>query len=158
MVRGDGNGRGEDDTWGGLSSTEQVLWTRIVVVLLAAFLGIFGIYYIDKMPETAFKFMFITGTLYMAGTVGTVALGLYWKRANTPGAYCALILGALAPINFLIMNLFPESVPDFLIPLVESSSLPALLSLILGGLGMVVGAWLTQRSHPGRPLDFTGME
>ncbi len=158
IVKGDLSGREEDDTWGGLSSTQQILWTRIVVVLLAAFLGIFGIYYIDRMPETAFKFMFITGTLYMAGTVGTVALGLYWKRANTPGAYCALILGALAPINFLIMNLFPESVPDFLIPLVESSSLPALLSLILGGLGMVVGAWLTQRSHPARPLDFNGME
>jgi Na+/proline symporter len=87
IFNGDRSGRGvDDDTWGGLSSTQQVLWTRIVVVLLAAFLGIFGIYYIDRMPETAFKFMFITGTLYMAGTVGTVALGLYWKRANTPGS------------------------------------------------------------------------
>lgn len=158
MINRERSGRTEDDTWGGLSSSREVLWTRIVVVLLAAFLGIFGIFYIDRMPETAFKFMFITGTFYMAGTVGTVALGLYWKRANTPGAYCALILGALAPVNFLIMNLFPESVPDFLTPLVESSSLPALLSLVLGGLGMLVGASLTQKSHPARPLDFSDME
>ena len=56
------------------------------------------------------------------------------------------------------MNLFPESVPDFLTPLVESSSLPALLSLVLGGLGMLVGASLTQKSHPARPLDFSDME
>ena len=150
--------RGEDDTWGGLSSIQEVRMTRIVVVLLAAFLGIFGIYYIDKMPETAFKFMFITGTLYLAGTVGTVALGLYWKRANTPGAYCALILGALAPINFLVMNLFPDWVPQILVPFTESSSLPALLSLFLGGFGMIVGSLLTQRSHPARPLDFSDME
>ena len=64
-----------DDTWGGLSSEREIYWTRFMVVALAAFLAIFGIYY--EMPETAFKFMYITGTIYFAGTVGTVILGLY---------------------------------------------------------------------------------
>ena len=55
MINRERSGRTEDDTWGGLSSSREVLWTRIVVVLLAAFLGIFGIFYIDRMPETAFQ-------------------------------------------------------------------------------------------------------
>lgn len=104
------------------------------------------------------EYMYITGTIYLAGAVGTVALGLYWKRANTAGAYCALILGAIAPINFLIMSQVPEHVPDGLQPLVESSNLSGLMSLILAGLGMVVGSLLTQKSHSPRPLDFSAME
>ena len=156
MLAGSSQERSKDGTWGGLDSNREVYWTRIIVIILAAFLAVFGALY--QLPETAFKFMYITGSIYFAGAVGTVALGLYWKRANTPGAYCALILGAAAPINFLIMSQFPESVPGFLKPLAESSNLPALLSLILGGLGMIIGALLTQKSHPPRPLDFGDME
>jgi Na+/proline symporter len=111
-----------------------------------------------QLPETAFKFMYITGSIYFSGAVGTVALGLYWKKSNTPGAYCALVLGALAPISFLIMSQLPEHVPELLKPLAESSNLPAFLSLVLGGLGMIVGSLLTQRSHPPRALDFNDME
>jgi SSS family solute:Na+ symporter len=150
--------RGDDDTWGGLTSREEILWTRCLVVALAGILGVVGVYYIDNLPETAFKFMYITGTIYFAGAVGTVALGLYWKGANSVGAYCALILGAAAPINFLVMNMFPESVPGWLEPLVENSNLSALTSLILGGLGMIVGSLLTQKSHPPRALDFSDMK
>ena len=156
-MRAGGQGeKQEDGTWGGLSSSEEIFWTRILVVILAIFLVVFGMYY--KMPETAFKFMYITGTIYFAGAVGTIGLGLYWQRANKVGAYCALILGASMPINFLIMSSFPEYVPQFLEPLVESSTWPGMLSLILGGGGMIIGSLLTQRSNPPRQLDFSDME
>lgn len=148
--------RRADGTWGGLSSAREIYWTRVIVVLLAVFLALFGIFY--QPPETSFKFMYITGTIYFSGCVGTVALGLYWKRANTVGAYCALILGALAPLNFLIMSQFPHYTPEWLKPLVMNSNLPAMLSMILGGVGMIVGSLLTQKSHPPRPLDFSAME
>lgn len=148
----------DDDTWGGLTSAREVYWTRVIVVLLAAFLGIFGIYYIDKMPETAFKFMYVTGTIYFAGCVGTVGLGLYWKKANTVGAYLALGLGAFLPLAYVLLNLFPEYTPDFLEYFVENSNRANLASLILGGLAMVVGSLLTQKSHPPRQLDFSEME
>lgn len=156
MLDKNNDGRNEDGTWGGLSSEREVYWTRAIVVVLAVFLGVFGALY--QLPETAFKYMYITGSIYFAGAVGTIALGLYWKKANTVGAYCALVLGAIAPINFLVMSQMPERVPEFLRPLAESSNLPALLSLVLGGLGMIVGSLLTQRSHPPTTLDFSDME
>ena len=39
----------------------------------------------------------------------------------------------------------------------ENSNLTNLASLVLGGLGMIVGSLLTQKSHPSRPLDFRDM-
>ena len=156
MLAQSSGGREADGTWGGLSSEREIYWTRAIVVILAAFLAIFGAFY--QLPETAFRFMYVTGSIYFSGCVGTVALGLYWKKANTPGAYCALILGALVPINFLIMNENQDLVPEFLLPLVENSNLVGVTSLALGGLAMLVVAALTQRSHPPRPLDFSNME
>ena len=156
MLAKSSGARAADGTWGGLSSEREIYWVRAIVVILAAFLAIFGALY--QLPETAFRFMYVTGSIYFAGCVGTVVLGLYWKKANTPGAYCALILGALVPLNFLIMTESQDSVPGFLLPLVENSNLVGLTSLIVGGLSMLIVATLTQRSHPPRPLDFSDME
>jgi len=148
--------RQADGTWGGLSSREEVFWTRALVVILAAFLAIFGAFYTP--PETSFKFMYVTGTIFFAGCVGTIGLGLYWRRANAVGAYCALIIGAAGPLAFLILAEIPEVVPRHLQFLVENSNISVMASLLLGGLGMVVGSLLTQNSHPPRPLDFSDME
>ncbi|MEE2658752.1 MAG: sodium:solute symporter family protein [Candidatus Latescibacterota bacterium] len=156
MLSSSAQQRGADGTWGGLSSEREIYWTRAIVIILAAFLAIFGAFYTP--PETSFKFMYVTGTIYFAGCVGTIGLGLYWRKANTVGAYCALLLGALGPINFLVMAEMPETVPQSLQFLVENSNIAALCSLVLGGLGMIVGSLLTQRSHPARPLDFSDMK
>lgn len=90
--------------------------------------------------------------------MGTVLLGLYWSKSNSVGAYCALILGAFGPLNFLVMSMIPESVPASILPFVKNSNLTNLASLVLGGLGMVVGSLLTQKSHPPRSLDFTNIK
>ena len=147
---------GQGEIEAGMSSGKEVYWTRAIIVVLAVFLAFFGMYY--QIPETSFRFMFITGMIYTSGCVGTVFLGLYWKWSNTVGAYCALVMGGLAPINFLVMKQFPDLVPTLLKPLVETSNLSALLSLILGGTGMIVGSLLTRKSHPPRQLDFSGLE
>ncbi len=158
MRRGSAQQVQEDGTWGGLTSQEEIYWTRALVVLLAAFLAVFGIYYIDKMPETAFKFMYVTGTIFFAGCVGTVGLGLYWRKANAVGACSALLLGAFLPLAFLILNLVPRYTPAFLRYFVENSNRANLASMLLAGLAMIVGSLLTQRTHPPRELDFSDME
>jgi SSS family solute:Na+ symporter len=158
MMEGAPEERNADDTWGGLSSEREIYWTRIFVILLATLLAGFGMFFIDRLPETAFKWMYLTGTIYFAGTVGTVVIGLYWSKANRIGAYCALILGGTGPINFLIMSMVPELVPDFMQSFVENSNLTVMASLIMGALGMVVGSLLTQKSNPPRPIDFSDMK
>ncbi|MBT3342314.1 MAG: sodium:solute symporter family protein [Gemmatimonadetes bacterium] len=158
MMDGAPEKRGADDTWGGLSSEREIYWTRFFVIVLATLLAGFGMFFIDRLPETAFKWMYLTGTIYFAGTVGTVVLGLYWSKANRIGAYCALILGGMGPINFLIMSMVPEVVPGFMQGFVENSNLTVMASLIMGALGMIVGSLLTQKSNPPRALDFKDMK
>jgi SSS family solute:Na+ symporter len=158
MLAGSTGSRNDDGTWGGLTSEREIHWTRVIVVVLALLLALFGMFFINRLPETAFKWMYLTGTIYFAGTVGTVILGLYWSKSNAVGAYCALILGALGPLNFLVMSMVPDVVPAAIRPFVENSNLTNLASLVLGGLGMVVGSLLTQKSHPPRALDYTGLK
>ena len=146
-------GSGEDATSGGLTGKQAVFWTRVVVVLLAAFLVLWGLWY--KLPDTAFKYMYITGTIYFSGVLGAVVGGLYWKRANTVGAYCALILGALAPISFIVLNMFKESLPEWSwLGAVTKVNTAGILSLTMGALGMIVGALLTQKVCPPKTVVY----
>jgi len=156
MLAGSAQERASDGTWGGLSGEREIYWVRVLVVIIACFLVGFGAFYTP--PETSFKFMYVTGTIYFAGCVGTIGLGLYWRRANTVGAYCALIMGAIAPLSFLVLAEMPEVVPEHLRFLVQNSSISVMSSLVLGGAGMIVGSLLTQNSHPPRALDFSQME
>jgi len=146
---------GEDATAGGLTGKQAVFWTRVVVVLLAAFLLFWGIWYMDKLPVTAFKYMYITGTIYFSGVLGALVCGLYWKRANTVGAYCSLILGALAPIGFIVLTIFEKQLPDWSwLRAITKVNTAGMLSLLMGGLGMVVGSLLTQKSCPPKPVVY----
>lgn len=152
MVRGrTSNEEQEDESRGGLSSQSAIVWTRIIIVVLAAFLLIWGLWY--KLPDTAFKYMYITGTIYFSGVLGAVVGGLYWKKANTVGAYCSLILGASAPIAFLALSIFKDRLPSSM-SFITNVNIAGTISLIMGALGMIIGSLLTQRSCPPKQLVY----
>ena len=48
----------------------------------------------------------MTGNIYLASVFTLLVAGIYWRRATTAGAYAALVLGAIGPITFLVVNLF----------------------------------------------------
>jgi len=85
--------------------------------------------------------------MYTAGAFGCVAAGLYWKKANVVGAYASIVMGALAPVAFLVLEGLKRSLPQGLLFLVDVN-VSGLLSFFLAALGMVVGSLLTQKSHP----------
>ena len=70
-------------TWGGLSSEREIYWTRAIVVILAAFLAIFGALY--QLPETAFRFMYVTGTIYFCRLRRHCRLGIVLEKGQYPG-------------------------------------------------------------------------
>ncbi len=76
-----------------------------------------------------------------------VAAGIYWKRANTVGAFAGLVLGALAPAGFLLLEGQRENLPHWL-AFVADVNVAGLLSYVLAAAGMIVGSLATQRSHP----------
>lgn len=134
---------------GGLSDRSKIFYTRLVAGFIGIFLLVFGLFY--QIPDTAFQYLFITGAMYTAGALGCVTAGLYWKKANTVGAYGALLLGALAPLCFLLLQGYSESLPES-IGFITNVNVSGVLSFFLAGGGMVVGSLLTQHSSPPRPI------
>lgn len=135
-----------------LDESTTILVTRVFAVLIGAFLLIFGLWY--QIPDTAFQYLFITGAMYTAGALGCVAAGIYWKKANTTGAYAALIMGAFAPAAFLLLEKSRESIPAWLVFLTDVN-LSGLLSFILAAAGMYFGSILTQTSSTPQ-IEFEG--
>ena len=123
--------------------------TRIFAGLIGFFLLFFGLWY--QIPDTAFQYLFITGAMYTAGALGCVAAGIYWSKANNVGAYSALILGALAPAAFLILEKSRDSLPSWMAFLTDVN-VSGLLSFILAAAGMFFGSILTQRISPPRRI------
>jgi SSS family solute:Na+ symporter len=122
-----------------------VLITRIAAAVIGVFLLVFGLWY--RIPDTAFQYLYVTGAMYTAGALACVAAGVYWKKANTVGAYAGLILGAAAPAGFLVIERFRHSLPESMAFLADVNTAGGMSFLLAAG-GMAAGSLLTQRSHP----------
>ncbi len=133
-----------------LSEGATVRVTRIAAVAIGLFLLLFGLWY--KIPDTAFQYLYVTGAMYTAGALSCVAAGIYWKKANTPGALAGLLMGAAAPAGFLLLEGFREALPRWL-TFVTDVNIAGLLSYLLALCGMVLGSLVTQRSHPPRMVQ-----
>jgi SSS family solute:Na+ symporter len=86
-----------------LSPATRLLLTRALVLVIGVFLLFYGLWY--ELPGNAWDYLAVTGNIYLASVFTLLVAGLYWRRANAPGAYAALILGAIGPITFLVVNL-----------------------------------------------------
>tara|TARA_R110002049_G_scaffold45486_5_gene132701 strand:- start:1394 stop:2887 length:1494 start_codon:yes stop_codon:yes gene_type:complete len=132
---------------GGFDEKRTIRITQFISGLIGIFLLVFGLWY--QIPETAFQYIFITGTMYTAGALGTVSAGLYWKKANNIGAMCALLLGALVPACFLVLENYADVLPSWM-SFVTDVNVAGFLSFILAALGMIFGSLLTQKSNPAK--------
>jgi len=126
--------------------------TRIGSVLVGIFLLVFGLWY--QIPDTAFQYLAVTGSMYISGALTCVVAGMYWRKANLVGSYAGLSLGALAPIGFLILEKFRDALPDYLLFMTDVN-VAGLLSFLLAGGGMVIGSLATQRLAPPTHLTVT---
>ena len=132
------------------SERTTIRLTRAFATLTGLFLLIFGLWY--QIPDTAFQYLFITGAMYTAGALGCVAAGVYWPKANSVGAYSALVMGALAPAGFLILEKWRGSLPPWL-AFITDVNVSGLLSFALALTGMILGSLLTQKVSPPIKLD-----
>ena len=80
-----------------LSVKSRVLLTRIIIVLIGAFLLFWGMFY--KANDLVWNYMAITGAIYFTGAFPLLVGGLYWKRASSTGAFCSLIAGCTALVG-----------------------------------------------------------
>jgi len=135
-----------------LTERGSITLTRMVAIIIGIYLLVFGLFY--EIPTTAFQYIAVTGAMYTSGAFSCVAGGLYWRKANSTGAYIALMLGAIAPLCFLVLSLFKNLIPESLHFLLDVN-LSGFLSFILAGMGMLIGSILTVKINPPKNIDLS---
>jgi SSS family solute:Na+ symporter len=93
-----------------LSEKARLLITRGLVLGIGLFLLVYGLWY--KIPGNAWDYLAVTGNIYLASVFTLLVAALYWRRATSTGAYAALILGAVGPITFLVVNIIASSAAE----------------------------------------------
>ena len=109
-----------------LSQGTQVLLNRAANLFVSLFVLFWGIWY--TLPGPTYFYLNITASIFLSGAFAAVIAGLYWKRANTFGGYCAMITGAAGAVGFFFFHV--------------RASYAGLSSFALAGLAMVVGSLL----------------
>jgi len=118
-----------------LTPEKKLFLTRALVLGIGVFLVFYGLWY--QMPGNAWDYLAVTGNIYLASVFTLLAAGLYWRRATATGAYAALVLGAIGPITFLVVNAVVPKARQ-ISPEVAGAS-----SFGLAFAGMIIGSLLT---------------
>lgn len=116
-----------------ISDKQRMFYTRVAIVIIAVFVYLFGIYF--SFTETVFRLIVLTGSLSYAGILCGLVGGLYWKGANTRGAYLAFAASAIPPV----ISLF--------VPGIDPTN-AGLMSFIMAPLALILGSILLKGRGP----------
>jgi SSS family solute:Na+ symporter len=85
-----------------LSQAARLRLVRGLVLAIGLFLLVYGLWY--EIPGNAWDYLAVTGNIYLASVFTLLVGALYWRGANRYGAMAAIVLGAIGPITFLVVN------------------------------------------------------
>lgn len=117
------------------SPSARLVTTRLLVVLIGLFLVFYGLWY--ELKGNTWDYLAVTGNIYLASVFTLLVAALYWPRANSTGAFAALLLGAVGPLTFLIVNARADKAHQ-IAPEVAGAS-----AFALAFLGMIIGSLAT---------------
>jgi SSS family solute:Na+ symporter len=123
-----------------VSDNTRLFITRALVVAIGVFLLFFGLWY--EIPGNAWDYLAVTGSIYLSSIFALLVGALYWPRANATGAVCALILGTIGPLTFLVVNACVDKAHHI------SPEIAGASSYLLAFAGMIVGSLATPAQSP----------
>jgi SSS family transporter len=106
-------------------------WSVIIIALIALLIGFFA--------ETMYDLLIVAFQLLYHVLFFPIILGVYWKRANAPGAVAGMITGFLFIMIWMALSgtMFPS---------------PEWASTLIPGVVMVIVSLITQKTRPPQPL------
>lgn len=119
----------------GVSDSGRLHLTRGLIVLIGTLMLVFGIWH--ELKESAFRYLLDVTTIYYAGGLPVLVAGLYWKRANTLGAYLAFVFGAILPLAYVVEDIVIQSHAGGTVGFVSGLFSPNVRGLLSFGLGFV---------------------
>lgn len=90
-----------------MSESRGLLWNRCIIAVLGVFFLVYGLWYPLKGP--VWTYLTVTGTICFSSMLAILVGCCYWKRANDWGAIGAMILGAVFPLTYLVMEQVPST-------------------------------------------------
>lgn len=85
-----------------IESKKQLLISRITIAAVMIFIIWWSLFH--KLEGYLYFYLNMTGMLFLPGTLISITLGLYWKKARTAGAYLAFTFGAVPPLFYLVAS------------------------------------------------------
>lgn len=85
-----------------------LLINRMIVAAIGVFLFFYGLFY--KLEGGLWDYLTTTGTVYLSSMSVLLIACCYWKQANNWGATAAIIVGALLPVGYLVLEKINGSV------------------------------------------------
>jgi len=134
-----------------LNDAQRLRATRWSIAVIGLLMLVFGIWY--ELKDTAFRYLLDVTTVYYAGGLPALVLGLYWKRSTTAGAYAAFIGGGLLPLSFVIEDILLQAggaTGEGLIAGLMPPNIRGFLSFALGFGGLFAGSLLSSKTRSDR--------
>ncbi len=122
-----------------MSQRSKLLTIRLLLLAIGIFLLFYGLWY--QVPGRAWDYLSVTGNIYLASLFTLLVGALYWRHANTWGALASIVLGAIGPIAFLVINAVVKD-PARQIP-AEAAGLSA---FGMAFAGMLIGSWAGRKA------------
>jgi SSS family solute:Na+ symporter len=89
------------------SEKRGLLWSRAIVAVIGVFLLVYGLWY--KVEGDLWDYLTVTGTIYLSSMSILLIAACYWKKANSWGAAGAILLGAVIPVLYLVLEKLPAT-------------------------------------------------
>ena len=124
------------------SQRKGLFWNRTIIALIGIFLLLYGLWY--PLKGDLWTYLGVTGTIYLASISVLLIACCYWRRANSWGAAASIIVSAIIPISYLVMEQLPATAA-----LAKSIGpyYSGIATYLLSGVAMVVGSLLKPGSQ-----------
>lgn len=84
------------------SEKRGLLINRLIVASIGVFLLFYGLFY--ELEGGLWDYLATTGTIYFSSMSVLLIACCYWKRANNWGAAASIVVGAIFPIGYLVLE------------------------------------------------------
>lgn len=89
------------------SEKKGLFINRTIVALIGVFLLFYGLWY--PLEGDVWTYLGITGTIYLASISVLLIASCYWPKANSWGAFASIVISALIPAAFLVLEKTPAT-------------------------------------------------
>jgi len=129
------------------SQRKGLFWNRTIIALIGIFLLLYGLWY--PLKGDLWTYLGVTGTIYLASISVLLIACCYWRRANSWGAAASIVVSAVIPVTYLVMEQLPATAA-----LAKSIGpyYSGIATYLLSGAAMVIGSAVKPGNHSERRL------